>query len=334
MRALVLAGGQGTRLHPLTPHLPKPFAPVANRPVLTWVLEHLDTAGPDTIGIIVPVEAVERYADAYGGHTPAGTPLAWLPEQRPLGTGGALCAQRAFFDAGPVLVVPADILCPIDLPALLAYHQRHRPAVTVAVMDRDLSRWDGDIVAGTAGTTRYLFKPGPDAPSRRGSTGTWIVDPTLLEIIEPDVFVDMSSEVLPRLPTAGQHLAAFATGGSYLRDVGTFGGLLAANLEIVSGTTPMRCPDATAGIAESATIDPDACLSGPVLIGEHAQVAAGAVITGPAVIGPSVSIGRDAHVEQSVLLAGATVAAGRHLSREVHGDAATAMRLLASGARR
>src|SRR4051812_32584533 len=95
VRALVLAGGAGTRLEPWTPLLPKPMAPVGTRPVLYWVLGHLDTAtGIDEVGVIVRETEVELYATIIGTRTPAGRPVRWLAEPEPLGTGGALRYQH------------------------------------------------------------------------------------------------------------------------------------------------------------------------------------------------------------------------------------------------
>lgn len=212
MRALVLAGGKGTRLRPLTPTLPKPFAPVANRPVLEWVLDHLDTAAVDTIGVIVPAHSADLFERGFGARTGAGTPIAWLLEQEPLGTGGGLRAHREFFDDGPVLVVPADILCPVALPELIAHHSHHRPAVTVAVMARDMTVWDGDVTVVTPDSpTTYLFKPGPSAPSGLGSTGTWIVEPDLIDAIPEGSVADFSSAILPSLPASSLRLSALGS---------------------------------------------------------------------------------------------------------------------------
>lgn len=328
MRALVLAGGKGTRLSPLTPAMPKPFAPVGNKPVLSWVLEHLDTAGIESIAVVVAADDIEWYRTGLGTRTSAGTPLLWLGEAQPLGSAGALRAQAAFFKDGPVLVVPADILCPVDLPALIDQHQRRQPAVTVAVMTRDLSRWDGDTVAtDPGGTTTYLFKPGAAAPSPLGSTGTWIIDPALLDIVAADVFTDLSRDVLPLLPTATLRLEAFVSAGTYLRDVGTRDTLLAANLEVVTGRSPVTLPPGNL-VAASARIDLTARVLGQVLIGEHARIEASAVVTGPAVIGAATIVGQNARVERCVLLPGAVVDAGQQMCDQVYGDPHTAMRAM------
>jgi len=335
MRALVLAGGKGTRLWPMTRILPKPFAPVANRPVLGWVLDHLDAAGVEMIGVIVRAAETDLYERGFGVRTAAGTPIAWLAEHEPLGSGGALRAQRDFFRDGPVLVVPADILCPMDLSALIAFHHRRRPAVTVAVMARDMTVWDGDVAVITPdGLSRYLFKPGPAVQSNLGSTGTWIVEPDLVDTIPENAFTDFSMSVLPSLPDFSLRLETFDTAGTYLRDVGTLDALLAANLEIVAGNAPLRPGPASPwadGLSDgTAAIDATATITGPVLVGADATIHAGAEVRGPAVIGPGAIVGPGARVDASLVLPGATVPARDRLTGVVHGDAGDALRVLTS----
>lgn len=327
MRALVLAGGSGTRLHPWTPTLPKPLVPVANRPVLGWVLDHLDSAEDiDEIGVIVRSGQVDLYTAILGNYSAAGRPLHWLTEPEPLGTGGALRHQREFVGDEPVVVVPADIICPVDLDDAIAYHRALHPAVTVAVTPRELTVWDGDIVhtddAGRA--MAYLFKPGWHAPSNLGSTGTWIVEPALIDSL-PTGFVDFSSEILPA-PSA--QLAAYDTGEVYLRDVGTPESLLRGNHEALTGVAPL--PRLSRGAALTvefgAVIEPGAEITGPLLLGQGARVCDGARVSGPTVIGPDAVIEPGARVEAAVVLPGAVVRG--HVVASVVGDPSRALEAL------
>ncbi|MGH8919435.1 MAG: sugar phosphate nucleotidyltransferase [Actinomycetes bacterium] len=331
MRALVLAAGSATRLRPLSPDLPKPLTPVANRPVLSWVLDHLDTAAVTEIGVIVPAGAVGLYERVLGAFTQAGTTITWLGEEQPVGSAGALRDQRAFIDGGPALVVPADIICPVDLSGMIAHHAAHRRAVTVAASLRDPRGWDGDILVSHPGhTARYLFKPGPKAPSRLGSTGTWLVEPALLDRIPPAGFVDLSSQTLPALPPS--EVGLFDTGEVYLRDVGTLLMLLRGNLEAVQQENDLPLPPPLPGtrvMAEpGALIEDGAVVDGPVLIGAGAQVRSGAHVLGLVVIGPGAVLGLDCRVERALVLPGAVVPPYERVAGQVVGDGAAAVRAL------
>ncbi|MFF3730706.1 sugar phosphate nucleotidyltransferase [Streptomyces sp. NPDC002476] len=317
----MLAGGQGSRLRPLTPMLPKPLAPVANRPVLAPVLEHLDRSGIEETGVIVPVADLTLYQRIIGTRTPAGAPVRWLPEAAAAGTGGCLRQQAAFFAGEPVLVVPADIVSSADLTRLIGHHRSVGAAVTVAAVARDGALWAGDVLvpgrarSGTA--AGYHFKPASSSGQLLGSTGAWVVEPDVLDRIPEHGFTDFSSHTLPGLPAPGAPLGLFDAGEIYLRDIGTPAKLLTGNLEAAAGRTPAAVPTAPGAGAE---IDPSADVGEQVLIGEGARIAADVRLKGPAVIGPHAVVGAGAHVESALVLPGAHVAAGTRVVGEVVGD--------------
>ncbi|MFE9250765.1 sugar phosphate nucleotidyltransferase [Streptomyces sp. NPDC007088] len=329
MKALVLAGGQGSRLRPLTPTLPKPLAPVANRPVLSWVLDHLDRAGVEEIGVIVPVADMTLFRRIIGSSTPVGTPVRWLPEAAAAGTGGCLRQQAAFFGGGPVLVVPADIVSSVDLARLVGHHHAVGAAVTVAVVARDGAQWSGDVLVpdparpGTAAAA-YRFKPGGTG-RLRGSTGAWIVEPDVLDWIPAHGFTDFSSQTLPALPMPGLALGLFDAGEIYLRDIGTPAKLLTGNQEAAARLSPL---EVASTLGTGARIDPSAHVGEQVLIGEGAQIAADVRLTGPAVIGPHARIGAGVHLNGALVLPGAQVDAGTRVTEEIVGDPAGARDVL------
>ncbi|MFF8917841.1 sugar phosphate nucleotidyltransferase [Streptomyces sp. NPDC015032] len=329
MKALVLAAGLGSRLSRWTPALPKPFAPVANRPVLAWVLDHLDTAGVEGIGVVVPSGSLALYEKAFGTRTMAGTPVTWLAEYTALGTGGSLRDQSAFFAGAPAVVVPADIVSGVDLAALIGHHARAGAAVTVAAVPRDGEMWEGDVLIpdpdmlGRAAA--YAFKPHPRAGTRMGSTGAWVVDPAVLPYIS-EGFCDFSSEVLPRLTGLGLTLGLFAAGeGVYLRDIGTPAKLLTGNQEAVRGFTP-AAPLPLSGPAPR--VGDGARVGAHVVIGPGARVGPGASIVGPSVIGANAELGAGAVVTASVLLPGARVPAGARIDSDVVGTGEQALEAL------
>lgn len=331
IRALVLAAGSATRLRPLSPDLPKPLAPVVNRPVLDWVLTHLDTVAVSEIGVIVPAGAVGLYERIFGRFTDAGTPITWLGEDVPVGSAGALRDQRGFLGNSTVLVVPADIICPVDLTRMMAHHAAYRRVVTVAASPRDLRVWDGDVLVPCPGfTARYFFKPGWQAPSRLGSTGTWLIEPALCDRILSTGYVDLSSQTLPGLSPSDVGL--FDTGEVYLRDVGTLQMLLQGNLEAVQQTIRLPLPPPVPGtqirLELGAVIEDGAVVEGPVLLGEGARVQAGACLLGPAVVGPDAILSAGSQVERSLVLANAVVRPRDRVKGQVVGDGASVVRSL------
>jgi len=330
MKALVLAAGQGSRLGRWTPALPKPFAPVANRPVLAWVLEHLDTADVEEIGVIVPGNSMALYEQAFGTRTVAGTPVTWLPEHMPLGTGGCQRDQAAFFAGAPAVIVPADIISGVDLCALIAHHARTGAAVTVAAVPRDGEVWQGDVLVPDPDepdrAAAYAFKPQPGSGTRLGSTGAWLVDPAVFPHIPKGRFCDFSSEVLPQLTGLGIRLGLFDAGaGVYLRDIGTPAKLLTGNQEAVRGLTP-AAPRPLSGPAP--LIGDGAKVDDQVAIGPGARIGAGTSVVGPSVIGANAEIGPGAVVTASVILPGGRVSAGSRIEAEVVGTGEQALQAL------
>jgi NDP-sugar pyrophosphorylase family protein len=313
MRAIVLASGAATRLSPLSSYVPKALAPVANQPVLGHELIALREAGITDVGITHGPhtrDVVEYFGD--GGDY--GVTITWLWEPEPLGTGGALRLNRDFFAGEPAVVVPADIITDIDIPALIAQHQAAPCGVTLAAAPRDLRQWNGDVVVaeGSSGTS-YHFKPRASVGSDLGSLGTWVVDPAVLDLI-PDGFVDFSGGFLPRLPAPGCALGVFNAGTVYQRDFGEFPSYHAGNLEVISGRACVSLPE---GAAEGAV---PGIVRGPVLIGADAVIEPGARIYGPAVIGPAAVIRPGAEVVSSVVLPGAVIPAGMLAAHGVFGD--------------
>jgi NDP-sugar pyrophosphorylase family protein len=313
MRAIVLASGAATRLFPLSSYVPKALAPVANQPVLGHELIALREAGITDVGITYGPhtrDVVEYFGD--GGDY--GVAITWLWEPAPLGTGGALLLNRDFFAGEPAVVVPADIITDIDIPALIAQHQARPCGVTLATASRDQKEWNGDVVVaeGTIGMS-YHFKPPASVGSDLGSLGTWIVDPATLSLI-PDGFVDFSSGFLPLLPMRDCALGVFNAGSVYQRDFGEFPSYHAGNLEVISGRA---CAGLLAGTPDAAV---PGIARGPVLIGTDAVLEPGARIYGPAVIGPAAVVRSGAEVVSSVVLPGGVIPGGMLAAHGVFGD--------------
>jgi NDP-sugar pyrophosphorylase family protein len=323
VKAIVLAAGLGTRLAPLTPRLPKALVPVLNRPVLSHILRGLATAEITQVGVIIGPHTTplrHYYAD---GH-PWGVALTWLSEPTPLGSGGSLRAHRGFFDGQPALVVTCDMLTGVDLQALIAQHHRAPATVTVAAALQDPHAWTGDIILADGIHGRgYLFKPGPNASSSLGSCGTWIVDPTILDSLPPDRFIDFSQHVLPTLPSTRYSLHVFDAGAAHVTDYGQFDRLRDGNLTALHGTPAVPIPGQrrTGDIwcEQGCQISDLAQLHGPVVIGQRVRIQPHAIVHGPAVIGHQATISQAAAVVASVVLPGTTITGGTLIAGAVYG---------------
>jgi mannose-1-phosphate guanylyltransferase len=281
--AVVLVGGEGTRLRPLTFTTPKPMLPIANRPFLEHQIAHLRAHGVHRV-----VLACGYRPDAIRAHF--GAKLDYVVEPEPLGTGGAIAhAARALSET--FVVANGDVLTDLDLSALVRFHRDREARMTLALHPvEDPSRYGVVVTAADGAVTAFVEKPAPGtAPAVTINAGTYVVEPGVLDLIPDGRAVSVEYEVFPVMVGAG--LYAHSSDG-YWRDIGTPESYLAANLE--------RMP--AGGLVDpSAQIDPAADVTGSV-------------------IGPGCRIEARARVSGSVLLGGAVVTAGRTVENRVMGS--------------
>jgi NDP-sugar pyrophosphorylase family protein len=323
VKAVVLAGGLGTRLAPLTATLPKPLVPVLNYPLLGRVLVGLRRADLHDIGVTIGPHA-DQMRRCFGDGGRLGVRITWLQDAAVVGTGGALRDHAWFLGDQPALVVTADMLSTLDPAAVIRHHRRHPAAVTVAVHPVDLATWPGDIIhADGPDGLAYQFKPGPRrALSNLGSTGTWVVDPAILAELPPG-HVDFSSDVLPSLPTQRHRLGVYHAGPIRLRDFGQFDTYHQGNLEALHGhygIRPTGNPLGPAIWAEAGvSIHPTATLTGPLALGRQITIGPHAQLVGPSIVGHGAPIGAGAAVIRSVVLPGGSIADGTLAANAVIG---------------
>ncbi|HET7170769.1 MAG TPA: NDP-sugar synthase [Gaiellales bacterium] len=275
MIAVVLVGGEGTRLRPLTYTTPKPMLPIANRPFLEHQVEHLRSHGVDRI-----VLACGYKPDAIRAHF--GDELDYVVEPEPLGTGGAIAfaAREAAIDE-TFVACNGDVLTDLDLTGLVAFHRDRGARMTIALHPvDDPSRYGVVATDGDGAVTAFIEKPPPGStPVRTINAGTYVAEPGVLDLVPPGRSVSVEYDVFPQL--VGEGLCALADEGAWI-DIGTPASYLAANLE--------RMPPG--GLVDpTAVVDPKAVVEGSV-------------------IGPGCRIEAGAHVHGSVVLAGALVPAG------------------------
>jgi mannose-1-phosphate guanylyltransferase len=302
MRAVVLVGGEGTRLRPLTETIPKPLLPLVDRPFLDHVLDHLARHGVEEV-LLSSSYLESTFASFIEGRR--GAPrLTWVGEEAPLGTAGAVAnAVRGLEET--VLVLNGDILTDLDLTALLRAHRERRArgaVATIALTLVDDARPYGLVTVDRDG--RVLgFREKPEEPvGGPVNAGTYVLEPEAVRAIPPGRPVSIEREIFPRLITEGAPVYGFVS-PAYWMDLGTPAKYLQATFDALEGR--IRGLDYAAP-----HVDPSARVSLRSHLGRWV------------VVGPSASVGDGAVVEDSVLLAGAAVGAGARIRDSVVGPGA------------
>lgn len=334
MIAVVLVGGEGTRLRPLTLDRPKPVLPIGGVPFASLMLDRLAAAGVERV--VLSCGYLPEVLRAELGAVPAGLEVEVVVEEEPLGTAGAIRFAAEGRVDGPFLALNGDVLADADLAALIRVREESgaRGAIGLTPVD-DPTRF-GVVVHDERGRVeRFVEKP----PSADGlgpapwwvNAGAYALDPSVLDLIPADRPVSIEREVFPQLVEPG--LVAVRDTG-YWRDIGTLEGYLSANADAVAGRVRTRLAGSEVGpiVDPSARVDASARIGAPALIGPGAEVGPGAVVEGGAVVGAGCSVARDAVVDGSVLMDGASVGVAARVDRSVLGrEAAVGDRARAVG---
>jgi mannose-1-phosphate guanylyltransferase len=310
VKAVVLVGGEGTRLRPLTYATPKQMLPIVGTPMLERVVAHLATHGVSEV-ILSLGYLPDRFVEAYPSFLIAGVPVAYAVEPEPLDTAGAIrfAAQHGGVTS-TFIVVNGDVLTDLDVTALIAFHRDRGAAATIALHPvPDPSRF-GVVPTDEAGRVlAFVEKPPRDeAPTNEINAGTYVLEPGVLELIAPDERVSVERVTFPALAQAGM-LYALADSGYWL-DTGTPEAYLRAHADIISGVRPVALdPPARGGswVHREAVVDPSARLVGAT-VDRGCRVAAGASVV-DSVLLPGAEVGADASVRGCILGPGSVVGA-------------------------
>lgn len=307
MRAVVLVGGFGTRLRPLTCHRPKQMLPIVHRPMLDHVVGHLVDHGIDDVVLSLGFRA-DTFAEGYPDGTCAGARLHYAVEPDPLDTAGAIrfAACQAGIDER-FLVLNGDVLTDLDVTRLVEFHDSRGAEATIALHKvDDPSRYGVVPCDGEGRVTSFVEKPPPgEAPTDLINAGTYVVEPSVLARIDAGRPVSVEREVFPALV---RDRSLFALDGeTYWIDTGTPETYIQAQLDLTEGLRGEPVP----AVAPTASVDPDATVRRSV-VGPDAVVEAGARVEG-AVLLAGATVRAGAVIEGSVVGYGSEVAAGAHL---------------------
>lgn len=315
MRAIVLAGGEGTRMRPLTWRTPKPLVPLLNRPLLDHLLLHLRDHGFDqvTLALTLRAEAIQR---SFGRGERLGLSLDYAYEDTPLGSGGAIASVAGGWDE-TFLVCNGDILTDLDLTAMLAAHRERRAELSISLFEvADPSAFGVADLDDAGRIRRFVEKPPrEEAPSHYANSGAWLFEPSLLPDMDATRFNRVEDELFPNVCAQGRPVYGYTHAG-YWADVGNPAALLRVNLDLVRGAIAARLPDPApvAGVLLGTGVEvaAGAHVEGPAVLGNGTRVAAGASVTG-SVLWENVTVEDGATVRGSTIASGAVIGAGAEI---------------------
>jgi len=297
MQALILAGGKGTRLRPLTVYTPKPIVPVVNRPLVLYQIDLLREAGITDITLSLSYQP-DKIEHLIGSGTDAGVTLRYLTEPSPLGTGGAY-KFAADSTNGATIVLNGDIITDLDLSELIAFHNAKASAATLALTPvKDPTRYGVVQTDEDSRIKGFVEKPKPDqldGLSNMINAGIYILEPSILDLIERDTNRSFEYHVFPEILARGLPFFGYEMSDNYWLDIGTPETYLAAHHDLLAGSASIKLERPPGSdVATHAEIDK---LS---VIGPGCTIKPGAQIMN-SVIGPGVLIEEKAVIKVSVI---------------------------------
>lgn len=294
MKAVILAGGEGTRLRPLTCNLPKPLVPICGKPVLEYILDLLGKHGctEATMAVHYKGEKIERH---FSSGMYKKIALNFSAEKSPLGTAG--CVKKAACDYNEnFIVISGDAMCDFNLTAALEFHRKSGADATIVTKRVDDPREYGLILEENGRIADFCEKPSyVNCRSDLANTGIYILSPRVLELIPNDKMWDFAKNVFPDMLNAGMKLMCCELEG-YWCDIGDIFAYKRCCTDMLNGKINAELPDKMKQAKNSRSI-----------IAESAQISPNALITGESVIGSFVSIGDGAKLRNAVIMDGAFI---------------------------
>ncbi|WP_415952639.1 sugar phosphate nucleotidyltransferase [Streptomyces sp. KLOTTS4A1] len=326
--AILLVGGKGTRLRPLTVNTPKPMVPAAGVPFLTHQLARARAAGVTHV-VLATSYLAEVFEPYFGDGSALGLELEYVTEEEPLGTGGAIRNVASRLRSGPdepVLIFNGDILTGLDIRALVSTHTQTGADVSLHLTRVEDPRAFGLVPTDPSGrVTAFLEKP--ETPEEivtdQINAGAYVFRRSLIDTIPTGRPVSVERETFPGLLAEGAHLQGMVD-STYWLDLGTPQAFVRGSADLVLGRAPSpavpgRCGDRL--VLPNARVAPDAKLTGGTVVGEGARIGSGARVSGSTVLAGA-SIEPGAVITDSLIGAGARVGARTLVSEAVIGDEA------------
>ena len=313
MQALILAGGEGTRLRPLTSTVPKPVVPLVDRPFIAFMLDWLRRHGVDDV-VMSCGHLASGVHNVLGDGSAYGLRLRYVEEPRPLGTGGALKYAEQLLDER-FLMLNGDVLTDIDLTAQLAQHAARGARATLALTPVEDPSQYGLVRTRDGGeVTEFVEKPSPDQiDTRNVSAGAYVLERSVLELLEAGEPASIERDVFPRL--VGEGLYGYVSAGYWL-DIGTPQRYLEATFDILEGAVTSAVQDRLGAgyVAVEDGVESEGRIIPPALVERGVRIGAGARVGSRVVLEQGVTVGPGTTIERAVVLQGTEIGANCTLS--------------------
>jgi mannose-1-phosphate guanylyltransferase/phosphomannomutase len=322
VKAVIMAGGEGSRLRPLTSNQPKPLLPIANRPMMEHVIDLLRQHGITDIVVTLAFmpDAIRQH---FGDGSDYGVSIEYVVEREPLGTAGSVKNAAHLLDE-PFLVISGDVLTDIDISEIIEFHREKEALVTIGLTPVSNPLEFGIVITRADGSIeRFLEKPTwGQVFSDTVNTGIFVVDPAVLDEVADGEQVDFSGDVFPKLLADGAPLYGAVAHG-YWEDVGTLESYLRAHHDVLDRTVVVDVPGFAVRdgvwLGDGVEIHPDAELTGPAVLGDNCRVEAGVRIGPYTVLGNDVRVRSGVDLERVVLLDHCFIGRGAQLRGTVAG---------------
>ncbi len=324
MNAVILAGGFGTRLRPLTHSVPKPMIPMANKPMMEHIVDLLREHGITDLVTLLHFQP-ELIEGHFGDGSEFGVRMTYVSAAEDYGTAGAVKNAEAYL-SGSFLVISGDLLTDFDLRAALRFHQERGADLTILLTRVENPLQYGVVITEPAGRiSRFLEKPTwSEVFSDTVNTGIYLLEPSVLELIPPKREFDFSKDLFPLMMREGKQLYGYIAPG-YWRDVGDLLEYRLAHQDILAGVVKVKIPgrkveglDKEVWLGSGTRVDFTAGLRGAVLIGKNTRVEANARITN-SVIGDNCIVEEGAVIADSILWNNVYIGRGAVLKENVVG---------------
>ncbi len=314
MKAIIMAGGEGSRLRPLTCDCPKPMVPLMGRPVMSYALELLRRHGIHEAAATLQY-LPERVSDYFGDGAQMNMFMRYYVEKQPLGTAGSVKQAEDFLDE-TFVVLSGDGVTDCDLSDALKMHREKGALATIVLKRVENPLEYGVVIADNEGRIRrFVEKPNwGEVFSDMVNTGIYILEPEVLRYIPTDRAYDFGRELFPLLLEKGLPIYAYEMQG-YWCDIGDISAYLRAHMDAMDGCIDLDMSVRPNGVyrAAGARIDRSAVLEGPCYIGEDAVIREGARIGACSVIGAGCVVGENASIKRSVLWDNVRVGTGAQI---------------------
>jgi mannose-1-phosphate guanylyltransferase/phosphomannomutase len=299
-----MAGGEGSRLRPLTSGLPKPLVPVVGKPVMEHILRLLLKHGISDVVVTLQYMG-SAIRDYFGDGSDFGMDITYVVEDAPLGTAGSVKNAQAYLDE-PFVVISGDALTDIDLGRAVEFHRERGAAATIVLTSVANPLEFGVVITNPDGTiNRFLEKPSwGEVFSDQVNTGIYILEPEVLDLLPPAAVVDWSSDVFPKMLRGGMPLYGYLAPG-YWCDIGNIQTYYQANWDALEGRVDVQIDgerrDGNVWIGEDVELGHDVRLVGPAYIGQECKIKQGVFINGPVCVGNFSVVDENTKISNSII---------------------------------